>query len=98
MVVPQPETVVPQPEMVVPQPETVVPKPETVVPQPGPSEPSSPEGATESPEDPPGLATYNTGDSEVWPSIDMPLVITVEVPEVPQRIQGPSPPIPDEEP
>jgi len=42
-----------------------------------------------------GVRTYNTGDSEVWPSFDLPLVIEIEPPEVPPEIMEPSPEIPD---
>lgn len=42
------------------------------------------------------MAPYhrNTGDSEVWPSYDLPLEFSIEVPEVPPKILGPSPEIP----
>ncbi len=40
---------------------------------------------------------YNTGDSKEWPSYRFPLEIEIEVPEVPERIAGPSPEIPGEE-
>lgn len=39
----------------------------------------------------PGTRVYNTGDSDVWPSYDLPLVIQIEVPEVPENIRGPFP-------
>ena len=41
-----------------------------------------------------GVRTYNTGDWDVWPSYDWPLVIEIEVLEFPAGIIGPSPPIP----
>ena len=37
------------------------------------------------------VITYNTGDSEVWPSYDLPLEIKIEIPELPKGIQGPFP-------
>jgi len=37
----------------------------------------------------------NTGDSEVWPSYDLPLEFRIEVPEVPPKILGPFPELPE---
>jgi hypothetical protein len=34
-----------------------------------------------------GVVTCNTGDSDHWPSYDLPLVIELEVPEVPRSRQ-----------
>ena len=42
----------------------------------------------------PRVRVYNTGDSDVWPSLRFPLVYKIEVPEVPKGITRPSPPIP----
>jgi hypothetical protein len=41
------------------------------------------------------VKVVNTGDSDFWQSYDFPLVIRVEVPEVPETITEPSPPVPD---
>lgn len=42
----------------------------------------------------PSVRVYNTGDSKVWPTLRLPLVYKIEVPEVPRGLIGPSPPIP----
>jgi hypothetical protein len=42
----------------------------------------------------PSVRVYNTGDSKVWPSLRLPLVYKIAVPEVPKGLTGPSPPIP----
>ncbi|NQT16052.1 MAG: hypothetical protein HQ582_25070 [Planctomycetes bacterium] len=42
----------------------------------------------------PRVRVYNTGDSAVWPSPSFPLVYKIEVPDVPEGLAGPSPPIP----
>jgi len=41
----------------------------------------------------PSIKTFNTGDSEVWPSYGLPLLFKVDVPEVPEGLSKPSPPI-----
>ena len=43
------------------------------------------------------MAPYhrNTGDSAVWPSYDLPLEFSIEVPEVPPKILGPFPEFPE---
>ena len=43
------------------------------------------------------MAPYhrNTGDSAVWPSYDLPLEFTYELPEVPPQIVGPFPEVPE---
>ena len=47
---------------------------------------------------PDGAATYTTGEKDVaWPSYDLPVVVQIEVPEVPEGIVGPSPEIPPDE-
>jgi len=45
----------------------------------------------------PPLTIYsrNTGDVKDWPSYDLPLRITCEVPEVPKAIRGPFPKLPE---
>lgn len=47
-------------------------------------------------EDGSGVRTYHTDDCEVWPSYDLPLVIEIELPEVPPEIMEPSAEIPDD--
>jgi len=41
------------------------------------------------------VATSNTGDSDFWPRVDLPLVIEEPVPEVPPGIGEPAAPLPD---
>jgi hypothetical protein len=43
----------------------------------------------------PRVQSYNTGDSPIWPHYDFPLVINLEVPEVPPEIAKPAPKIDD---
>ncbi len=42
----------------------------------------------------PRVRVYDTGDRDDWPSPSFPLVYKIEVPEVPEGLAGPSPPIP----
>jgi len=70
-------------------------------PESGTGENAEPEANNEhgptSSDDQPGPKTYNTGDSDTWPSYDLPLVFELEVPEVPDQITRPAPPISDDE-
>ena len=45
----------------------------------------------------PGDGTYNTGDCESWPSYELPMVIEIEVFELPEDVTRRADPIPDEE-
>lgn len=48
-------------------------------------------------DDDPKVRTYNTGDVDVWPKLDLPLVIKIEVPEVPEGLTKPTKWRPSEE-
>ena len=50
--------------------------------------------AAKSPPKKRGVITLNTGDVDAWPSYIWPLVIKIEVTEVPEGLSKPSPPIP----
>ena len=45
------------------------------------------------PKAPPRVRVYNTGDYDAWPSLNLPIVYRIEVPEVPKGIVCPSVPI-----
>ena len=40
------------------------------------------------------MRTYTTGDSDEWPDYDLPVVIEIEVPEVPEGLSEPAEPSP----
>ena len=44
----------------------------------------------------PPVRVYNTGDYDSWPSLNLPIVYKIEVPEVPKGIVRPSAPIPSD--
>ena len=70
-------------------------------PENGPGEKSDPAADNEhrptSSDDEPIPKIYNTGDSDVWPSYDLPLVFEIEVLEFPEEITRPSAPIPNDD-
>jgi hypothetical protein len=48
-------------------------------------------------EDPSGVRVYNTGDCDDWPSYELPLVIEIEIPEIPEQLTKLAEPIPNEQ-
>jgi hypothetical protein len=58
-------------------------KPAGAIKENGPGE----EGPERKPAEGPGVITLDTGDCDEWPSYDMPSVIEIEVPELPEKIR-----------
>ena len=48
-------------------------------------------------EAPSAARVYNTGDCDDWPSYELPLVIEIEIPEIPEEISKLAEPIPNEQ-